>query len=56
MTDQSGWFVNRQQFGVFMDHFQDIAHGHFTVRRLERRYGLDAVQAAYQSIDASPGV
>jgi hypothetical protein len=40
---------------VFMDHFQHIAHGHFTVRRLERRYGLDAVQAAYQAIDALPG-
>jgi hypothetical protein len=41
---------------VFMDHFQHIAHGHFTVRRLERRYGLDAVKAAYQAIEVSPGV
>ncbi|APR34535.1 EcsC family protein [Paraburkholderia sp. SOS3] len=39
---------------VFMDHFQHIAHGHFTVRRLERRYGPDAVRAAYQAIDVSP--
>jgi hypothetical protein len=32
---------------LFMDHFQDVAHGHFTVRRLERRYGVDAVRAEY---------
>ena len=32
---------------LFMDHFQDMAHGHFTVRRLERKYGADAVRAAY---------
>ncbi|MGV2291087.1 EcsC family protein [Trinickia sp. YCB016] len=38
---------------VFIDHFQQMAHGHFTVRRLERRYGLEAVKAAYQTIDVS---
>jgi hypothetical protein len=38
---------------VFMDHFQQMAHGHFTVRRLERRYGQAAVEAAYQTIDVS---
>lgn len=32
---------------LFMDHFQDMAHGHFTVRRLERKYGADEVRAAY---------
>jgi hypothetical protein len=32
---------------LFMDHFQDMAHGHFTVRRLERKYGVDAVRLAY---------
>jgi hypothetical protein len=36
---------------VFIDHFQSVAHGHFTVRRLERQYGTDAVRAAYQAID-----
>jgi hypothetical protein len=36
---------------VFMDHFQLVAHGHFTVRRLERQYGAEAVQTAYQTID-----
>ncbi|MEX3930608.1 EcsC family protein [Paraburkholderia phymatum] len=38
---------------VFIDHFQQVAHGHFTVRRLERQYGSEAVQAAYQAIDVS---
>ncbi|MBN3760258.1 EcsC family protein [Burkholderia sp. Ac-20365] len=38
---------------VFIDHFQQVAHGHFTVRRLERQYGTDVVQAAYQTIDVS---
>ena len=26
---------------LVMDHFQDMAQGHFVVRRLERKYGLD---------------
>ncbi|KVC39733.1 peptidase [Burkholderia pseudomultivorans] len=39
---------------LFIDHFQQMAHGHFTVRRLERKYGTAAVKAAYQAIDASP--
>jgi hypothetical protein len=38
---------------VFMNHFQHVAHGHFTVRRLERRYGEAAVAAAYEAIDVS---
>ncbi|WP_042299451.1 EcsC family protein [Paraburkholderia kururiensis] len=38
---------------VFIDHFQQVAHGHFTVRRLERKYGEEAVKAAYQTIDVS---
>jgi hypothetical protein len=36
---------------VFMDHFQLVAHGHFTVRRLERQYGPELVKSAYQTID-----
>jgi len=35
---------------AFLAHFQTIAHGHFTVRRLERTYGADVVQAEYQRI------
>jgi hypothetical protein len=40
---------------VFMDHFQQMAHGHFTVRRLEREYGQLAVERAYQRLDVSIG-
>jgi hypothetical protein len=40
---------------VFMDHFQQMAHGHFTVRRLERRYGTAAVERAYQTIEVIGG-
>lgn len=35
---------------VFMQHFQDIAKGHFTVRRLERRYGSAHIKKTYQYI------
>ena len=33
---------------AFIDHFQEVARAHFVVRRLERRYGKDAVRAAYE--------
>ena len=33
---------------AFMDHFQAIARAHFTVRRLERAYGREAVHEAYE--------
>ncbi|HEX4965797.1 MAG TPA: EcsC family protein [Thermoanaerobaculia bacterium] len=32
---------------VFTQHFQSMAHGHFTVRRLERAYGTEVVRRAY---------
>ena len=32
---------------LFIDHFQTLARGHFTVRRLERTYGADVVREAY---------
>jgi hypothetical protein len=32
---------------MFIDHFQDLARGHFVVRRLERVYGADVVRDAY---------
>jgi hypothetical protein len=35
---------------AFMEHFQDMARGHFTVRRLERSYGKDRVRAEYDRI------
>jgi EcsC protein family len=37
---------------AFMEHFQEIARGHFTVRRLERLYGKDATRAEYDMIAA----
>jgi hypothetical protein len=33
---------------VFTDHFQKMARGHFTVRRLEREYGEEIVRAEYE--------
>jgi hypothetical protein len=35
-----------------MDHFQTLAQGHFTVRRLERIYGRGTVRLAYEQIRA----
>jgi hypothetical protein len=35
---------------LFIDHFQDMARGHFIVRRLERVHGVDAVRLAYSEI------
>jgi hypothetical protein len=37
---------------AFIKHFQDLAHGHYTVRRLERIYGADAVRAEYSRVKA----
>lgn len=39
---------------LFIDHFQDIARGHFVVRRLERNYGTDLVRAAYRDLQEPP--
>ncbi|MBI5504469.1 MAG: EcsC family protein [Deltaproteobacteria bacterium] len=35
---------------LFIDHFQDIARGHFIVRRLERHHGGELVQAAFDML------
>jgi hypothetical protein len=35
---------------AFIDHFQEMAKGHFTVRRLERAYGAETVRAEYERI------
>jgi hypothetical protein len=34
---------------IFMNHFQRIAYGHFTIRRLERRYGRELIQREYEA-------
>lgn len=36
---------------VFMQHFQHMARGHFTVRRLERKYGPDLVRNHYERLN-----
>jgi hypothetical protein len=33
---------------LFIRHYQDVAAAHFTVRRLERAHGADAVRKAYE--------
>jgi hypothetical protein len=38
---------------VFVGHFETLAHGHFTVRRLERIYGKGTVRLAYDQLRAS---
>lgn len=34
---------------AFMDHFQNMARGHFIIRRLESEFGTDQVKAAYEA-------
>jgi hypothetical protein len=35
---------------AFIEHFQDTARGHFTVRRLERTYGKEPVRREYERL------
>jgi hypothetical protein len=35
---------------IFMDHFQNLARGHFIVRRIERMYGTEEVQRYYEEL------
>jgi EcsC protein family len=44
----SGATVN----ALFMRHFQDMAWAHFTVRRLERKYGGRLIQQRYEALSA----
>jgi EcsC protein family len=37
---------------IFMNHFQQVAQGHFTVRRLEREYGAETVRLHYAELAA----
>ena len=41
---------------LFVSSFQKAAAGHFTVRRLERTYGADAVKSEYEAIAKRTGV
>ena len=42
----SGAIINT----IFLDHFQDMAKGHFVVRRLERKYGKQLILENYNKI------
>jgi len=35
---------------MFTDYYQDMARGHFVVRRLERQYGYETVRSAYNDL------
>ncbi len=35
---------------IFIGHYQDMATGHFIVRRLERQYGKERIQGEYQRL------
>jgi hypothetical protein len=35
---------------IFMKHFQDVARGHFIVRALERKYGIDLIKDEYRKL------
>jgi hypothetical protein len=35
---------------LFMQHFQQMARGHFVIKRLEKKYGVDLVEKAYRDI------
>jgi hypothetical protein len=35
---------------LFIDHFQDMARGHFTVRRLERTYTPELIREEYRRL------
>jgi hypothetical protein len=37
---------------IFMNHFQQVAQGHFTVRRLERECGPETVRLHYAELAA----
>lgn len=37
---------------IFLNHFQDVARGHFIIRRLERTHGIEKIKNAYQTLMA----
>ena len=36
---------------IFIDHFQNMARGHFIIRRLERLYDKDLIRQEYDKLD-----
>jgi hypothetical protein len=41
---------------AFIDHFETLARGHFTIRRLERFYGPPLVRSEYERIATEAGL
>ena len=41
---------------IFIEHFQDVARGHFMVRRLEKIYGRQLIQDEYEKIRRNGGL
>jgi hypothetical protein len=39
---------------AFIDHFQNVAHGHFSIRRLERIYGKNLIRTEYERLAKAP--
>jgi hypothetical protein len=39
---------------LFIDHYQETARAHFTVRRLERAHGLERIRKAYAEASSGP--
>lgn len=35
---------------IFMNHYQDVAKGHFIVRRLERKHGVERIRGEYEKL------
>jgi hypothetical protein len=35
---------------IFLNHFQRMAQAHFTIRRLERKYGRDVIRHEYERL------
>lgn len=35
---------------IFMNHYQDVAKGHFIVRRLERKHGVELIRGEYEKL------
>ncbi|MNW10716.1 hypothetical protein D3C71_2079900 [compost metagenome] len=35
---------------IFIGYYQDMARGHFIVKRLERKYGFESVRLVYGSL------
>lgn len=48
-----GAFTGAAINAAFLDHYQNMARGHFIVRRLERRYGMAAVRRRFDDMRGS---